>query len=252
MRPLLALLALPMLATPAAAQPQHATYELSWNTLEVATVETELSRDEAGYRLVWRGQTSGFLGVLYPFVSQAWSEGGDLQGGLVPRLHAGMSQRGDEAEGWAVDFDASGKAVRIDVPEDDRIEREPVPPQLQVGPDPLSLALLALDRAGPGARETGTAFDGRRVLRLSAVCAEAPEMLPETGEALLCTVEGELVAGASRRWRDRGDTERPPARVWLQRGALAEGWWPVRVEAVTRWGTVTARLVPPERPAQPS
>ena len=127
------------------------------------------------------------------------------------------------------------------------MDREPVPMGLQVGPDPLSLALLALDGAGPGTRMTGRAFDGRRAFELSSACADAVEVLPETGEALLCTVEGKLLAGASRRWRDRGQPpeERPPARIWLGRDVVTDGWWPVRMEASTRWGTVIVRLVGP-------
>jgi hypothetical protein len=31
--------------------------------------------------------------------------------------------------------------------------------------------------------------------------------------------------------------------VWLARGGPTEGWWPVRIEAATRWGVVTARLI---------
>lgn len=241
--PLLSLLLAPQLA---AAEPVRATYELSWNGIEVATAESELSRDPGGYKLVWRGETSGFLGLVYPFTSEAMSEGIRHGGGLTPVLHTGQSLRQEETNAWTVTFDASGRAVRVEIPEDDRLERDPVPAELQVGPDPLSLALLALDRVGPGVRQTGTAFDGRRVIRLDAACADAPEPLADIGPALLCTVEGELVAGASRRWRERDQPreERPPARVWLTRGELTDGWWPVLVEATTRWGTVTARLIP--------
>lgn len=246
MRHVLSMLALLLPATPAAAEPLRVAYELSWNAIEVATVETELSRDEAGYRLVWRGQTSGFLGLLYPFASEAWSEGSQAGAGVTPRRFAGLSKRGEDENAWAVDFDPTGRAVRVEIPEDDRADREPVPAELQVGPDPLSLALTALSRAKPGFREAGTAFDGRRVLRIAAVCADAPEATPDFGEALLCTVEGKLVAGASRRWRDRQQpqAERPPTRVWLTRGTVAGGWWPVRIESPTRWGTVTALLLP--------
>jgi hypothetical protein len=244
------LLGLLLLASAATAEPVRAAYELSWNRLEIGAVEAELTRSDAGYRVVWHGRTSGFLGVLYPFGSTAWSEGSEAGSNLAPRLHAGRSRRGDEESAWAVDFDGSGRAVRIEVPAQDRAEREPVPPALQIGPDPLSLALTALGRAGPGARESGMAFDGRRAVRLDAACADELELLPGTGEALPCTIEGRLIAGASRRWRDRQrpDGGRPPARVWLARDIVTDGWWPVRIEATTRWGVVTARLISPVAP----
>ena len=53
---LAALLVAPPLA---AAEPVRATYELRWNGFEVATAESELSRDGSGYKVVWRGATSG-------------------------------------------------------------------------------------------------------------------------------------------------------------------------------------------------
>lgn len=229
----------------ASADPVRATYELSWYGIEVAIVEAELSETGTSYRLEWRGQTSGFVGALYPFASEAISEGDRADTGLQPRLHFGESLRGDEARAWTVGFDPDGRAVRIEIPEDDRQDRDPVPSEMQVGPDPLSLALLALDRVRPGFRQTGTAFDGRRVYQVSAACADTPEVLPDAGETLLCKVDGHLVAGASRRWRERGQPreERPPAEIWLGRNVVTEGWWPVRVQAETRWGTVTARLI---------
>ena len=39
------------------------------------------------------------------------------------------------------------------------------------------------------------------------------------------------------------DDERGPVAVWLGRGILEDAFWPVRVEAATRYGTVTVRLV---------
>ena len=253
MRPFIAFCVAACLPMVSEAEPVRASYALSWLGVEVATVETELFESDGSYRLAWRGQTSGFLGAVHPFASEATSEGELEAAGRRPRLHAGRSLRGGESRAWAVDFDAAGKAVRVAIPEDDRQDREPVPAALRVGPDPLSLALSALDRAGPGSRQTGTAFDGRRAFELSASCADAPEPLPGMGEALLCTVDGKLLAGASRRWRDRGEPpqEQPPTRIWLGRDVVTGGWWPVRVEAPTRWGTVTARLLPagPPRPA---
>ena len=43
------------------------------------------------------------------------------------------------------------------------------------------------------------------------------------------------------------DEERDPATVWLRHGIYGDKLWPVRVEAETRYGTVTAHLVQLER-----
>jgi hypothetical protein len=129
-----------------------------------------------------------------------------------------------------------------------------VPAALQIAPDPLALALGAIGAAAPGARLTGASFDGKRVLRLEGACAEELVALAEAPpgaaaaadrETLACSIDGEVAAGASRRWKGRSmrDDDRRPVAVWLGRGILEDAFWPVRVEAPTRYGTVTVRLV---------
>jgi hypothetical protein len=123
-------------------------------------------------------------------------------------------------------------------------DREPVPEGLRVGPDPATLALTAIAVAGPEARLSATSFDGKRAVRYALACGA-----PEAAD-LPCTIEAELLAGASRRWRDqRTQEKRPPVRVWLRPGVRESGLWPVRIEAESRFGTVEARLVRVERPS---
>jgi hypothetical protein len=234
-----------------AAERLSAAYELTWLGLEIGAVEVGVERDGQRYRITYLARSAGFLGVVWPFVSSARSDGARRGAAVRPRLYEGRTRRGDEQRAWSIGFAPDGRAVRIDVPPEDLAEREPVPGPLRVGPDPLSLALEAIDRAGPGVSADGRSFDGRRALRLELACGdEAPIQSaasagPAPEPSLLCLVEGELIAGASRRWknRDARDEERRPARAWLARGLLPDAWWPVLVEAETRWGTVTARLV---------
>jgi hypothetical protein len=136
----------------------------------------------------------------------------------------------------------------VEVPADDLAEREPVPIELRVAPDPVSLALVAIARAAPGARLGGQSFDGRRALRAELACDDAGQAGPTT--ELGCTISGRLLAGASRSWRNRdpSDAEREPWRVWLRPGLQGQGFWPVRLEAPSRFGTVNARLVGLKRP----
>jgi hypothetical protein len=164
----------------------------------------------------------------------------------------------DNERSWAVAFDADGRAVEVEVPADDQLDRDPVPEELQVAPDPLALLLAAIDSAAPGVAMSGNSFDGRRVLRFDLDCA--PTMVAFTDvppgaaaaaerEALACTVGGELIAGGSRRWRDRehDDEDRKPATVWLSEGIVEGHLWPVRVVGESRYGTVTVDLVRLER-----
>jgi hypothetical protein len=169
-----------------------------------------------------------------------------------PSGFEGRSAWRDGGGFWRVVFGANGRAERVEVPPEELADREPVPEELRVGPDPATLALAAIAVAGPGARFSAASFDGKRAVRYTLACgASAPPGATEGGASELpCTIEAELLAGASRRWRDqRTQEKRPPVRVWLRHGVREGGLWPVRVEAESRFGTVEARLVRFERPS---
>jgi Protein of unknown function (DUF3108) len=251
-------LLLVLVALPGTSQAQAARlvagYEIEWQGLPIGAFETDLVNGEGTYRVTYRARTTGFLGWLYPFSSQGSSEGSRISTQHMPQYYQGTSHRSDDGSSWAVRFDADGRAVQVEVPADDLADREPVPAALQVAPDPLALALAAIGAAAPGAQLAGTSFDGRRALRFEVACAEDLVALadPPPGaaaaaerEALACAVDGELTAGASRRWQGRSmrDDDRKPVAVWLGRGILEDAFWPVRVEAPTRYGIVTIRLV---------
>jgi hypothetical protein len=230
-----------------------AGYEIEWQGLSIGAFETELLTEAETYRVSYRARTTGFLGWLWPFTSEGSSEGSLAAMRPRPEYYQVTSRRRDENDRWAVRFGADGRAIQVDMPLEERLEREPVPAALQVAPDPLALALAAIGSAGPGAKLTGASFDGKRALRLEGACAEDLVALAEAPpggaaaaeEGLACSVDGELAAGASRRWKGRSmrDEDRRPVAVWLGRGILEDAFWPVRVEAPTRYGTVTIRLV---------
>jgi hypothetical protein len=231
---------------PAAAGGLTATYAFTWAGLEVGELEAEVAEDGAGYRVAWRGRTVGLIGTLFPYASEGASEGRRESGRLRPERFAGRSVWRDGSGAWGVAFDPDGQVARIDLPEEQRAEREPVPEALQVAPDPATLALRAIAAAGPGTRLEASSFDGKRAVRFALACADPATPAGGVAAELLCTVEGRLLAGASRRWRERqGDQadRREPVKVWLQPGLWPDELWPVRVEAPTRFGTVEARLV---------
>ncbi len=250
--PLLLVLALPGVS-PAQADRLFAGYEIEWQGLPIGTFETELSTGEDSYRVSYRARTTGILGWLFPFTSEGSSEGTRAMQ-VMPARYQGQSSWRDDRHFWVVRFDGDGRVTQVELPEEDRLEREPVPASLQVAPDPLALALRAIGAAAPGARLDGASFDGKRALRFELACADdlVPLADPPPGAAaaaeqgaLACTVNGELAAGASRRWKGSSmrDDDREPVAVWLGRGILKDAFWPVRVEAPTSYGTVTARLV---------
>jgi hypothetical protein len=250
---LLVLVALPG-TSHAQADRLSAGYAIEWQGLPIGAFETEVWNGEGSYRITYRARTTGFLGWLWPFSSQGSSEGSLAATRPLPEYYEVTSRRRDESERWAVRFGADGRVVDVEIAAEELAEREPVPAGLQVAPDPLALALAAIVDAAPGAKLTGASFDGKRVLQLRGSCAEELVVLADVPpgaaaaaerEALACTVDGDVIAGASRRWQGRTmrDEDREPVAVWLGRGILENAFWPVRVEAQTRYGTVTVRLV---------
>lgn len=231
-----------------AAERIDAAYELTWSGIEIGRFETWLTADESNYRLAYAARTTGFLGWLFPFTSAGTSEGRLADPGPVPVRYVVESQWRDGTSTSAVDFGPLGKVERIDLTTPVDEERDPVPAALQKAPDPLALALGATRIAAPGARLEKVSFDGKRAVRFELICADAEHALAPDDpavpihSALDCTVDGELIAGASRRWQSGRDTDRRPARVLLSREIVPGRYWPVRVEAETRFGMVVIRL----------
>ena len=236
----------PVVATPA--ERIDAAYELTWSGLEIGQFETRLRADGASYRLAYAARTTGFLGWLYPFSSTGASEGMIADPGPIPARYVVESQRRDRTSTWAVAFDPQGAVERVDLTTPVDEERDPVPWALQRAPDPLALALAASRAATPGARLEEVSFDGKRAVRFELACADAEQAFapdhPAVAieSALDCTLDGELVAGASRRWQSGRDADRAPARILLSREIVPGRYWPVRVEAETRFGMVVVRL----------
>lgn len=227
-----------------AAESMTAVYVFSWTGLDVGRFEVRLEGSPGSYRISWDAGTSGLIGTLFPFSSQGAAEGSRDGDRFQPERYGGRSNWRDGGSQWRVAFAADGQATQIEVPPDDLAGREPVPEALRVSPDPASLALSAIARAAPGARLDGQSFDGRRAVRIELDCAEV-----QAGTDLACTVSGRLLAGASRERREHTQdaAEREPWRVWLRTGVHGEGFWPVRLEAPSRFGTVEARLVSIDR-----
>jgi hypothetical protein len=247
----LAALALAVGTAPAAAESLTATYAVTWRGLEVGTFDAEVAADDAGYRTAWQGRATGLVGTLFPFATIGASDGARGRGGACrPREYTGRSRWRDHDRAWRVVFGGDGRAAEVEVPADELAEREPVPAALRVGPDPAALALTAIAAAKPGARMVASSFDGKRSVRFALACGDAAsDPAGVVGPAeIACTVESQLLAGASRRWRARSPDARQaePVRVWLRQGTGGgggQGYWPVRAQAASRFGTVEVRLV---------
>jgi len=247
---LIAILAASPASVPLASERVEASYALHWGGFEVARFDVSLTADPTDYRIAYAARTTGLVGTLFPFTSAGASEGRMADPGPVPERYAGASERRAGRSAWTVIFEPDGGIAHLEIttPEDE--EREPVPANLRKAPDPLSLALRATRAAAPGARVRDTTFDGKRAVIFELACAPAEDPLrPEATLAglaidrlLSCTLDGELAGGQSRRFGSGRDTERRPAEVLLSSEIVPGRYWPVRVEAETRFGAVVAEL----------
>lgn len=218
-----------------------AAYAFSWAGIDVAELEAEVVELGGSYKVVWNGRMVGMLGLLFPFEASGLASGDRTAGDYVPRQYASSSQWRDGGGTWRVTFAPDSGVATVDGPPVDTEEREPVPVALRTRPDPASLALTALMAARPGMSMTATSFDGKRAVRFALTCESGTP--PPDG--MLCQIAGEVVAGASRRWRDDGEAKAPrePVRVWLGRAGGSAALWPVRLEAASKYGVVTGRLL---------
>ena len=208
-------------------------------------LEVLLEADGGGYRASWEAGTAGLVGTLFPFSSQGSAEGRRDGERYLPSRYDGRSEWRDGGSQWRVAFAADGRATQIEVPADDLAGREPVPEALRVGPDPASLALAAIARAAPGIRLDGQSFDGRRAVRVELACADGGRRRRNSPARYraACSPVPRAPGASARRARpsgSRGASGCAPA-------CTATGFWPVRLEAPSRFGTVAARLVSIDR-----
>jgi hypothetical protein len=218
-----------------------ATYLFSWAGMDVGELRVEIVETGGAYRATWSGRTIGLVGALFPFTSAGTADGHRVDGRYQAGTYDAHSAWRDGGTASRVMFGPDGRAIEIEVPPADLTDREPVPEALRRGPDPASLALLAITSARPGAGLTATSFDGKRAVAFVLACQSGAEV---TEAGLTCTIRSRLLAGAARRWGDqqRQAAEPRPVQVWLQRSGPVHVFWPARVEAPSRFGTIEVRL----------
>ena len=225
---------------------------MRWAGIEIGRFEVDLRTGSDAYRLSYAARTTGAVAWFFEFESTGSATGRlTPEGPSVDRYEGRSARDDDRASHWQVDFAPDGTVAGVALDEVSRGDREPVPAELMVGPDPFTLAFQGLLEAAAGKRLEGRSFDGKRVMGFFMDCAPAPGPVHPAafpaprGGALFCTADGELLAGRSKRWGDRTDEHnagRPPARLWLAPDVGGLPHWPVRIEADGRFGAVTIEL----------
>lgn len=214
----------------------EATYEVHAGGLRAGEVHTRVEIGEDAYRTRLDVETAGVVGWLLDIVSEVEAEGRVDNGRLVPESYRAETVQGDEERTTRITFAPDGEVQSLElVPEPD----EQVPEQYRRAPDPIT-ALLQMTRSvreadGAGEHEL-TNFGGIRAGAFTVRCDQRDRVshgldLPE--DALLCTVDGEQLAGPERAGfpsiEDLGE-------VWLVEaaGTLV----PVRARSPTDFSTV--------------
>jgi hypothetical protein len=244
-------LASPASADGIAARNVDAQYVVRWAGIEVGRFQADFRREGGRYRLAYQVTTAGPLRWITDFRSSGWAMGRIVPSGVQPEHFQGQSNWGEGERFWRVSFDPEGKVTELELDPETKADREPVPERLMQGPDPLSLAVQAMLEAGVGAPFEGQMYDGKRAVSVSMTCSaeRSPIVLAALGETsldtLVCAGDGERLAGRSKRWSDKADEQvedRRPATIWLAPDMGGLPYWPVRIEASARFGTVTIEL----------
>ena len=230
-------------AAAAAAESSAATYAFSWAGFEVGEIRGAVVEADGDLPRCWAGRTTG-SSVPCSRSSRDGSAQGRREGerfmARALRRRERVARRRQHLAGrpsrrW------SGHRGRGALPRTCRARAGArgaaggARPGI-AGPDG-DRGRAARDRASPPAASTA---GGR-----SASSWPAPTRSRPAPAELACTIS-EPAAG--RRPRARWRASRPAGatgsrvRVWLRRGAAGASYWPVRLEAASRFGTVTVRL----------
>ena len=245
------LLALGLAPAPGRVEPSRlqAGYAVHWAGLPVADLSVGAAFGDGVYSIVASGRSVGVLALFVDVTSEAAALGARLVGGGVrPSRFRQSSDWNGRAQTARVEFAPGGEAVTVDVSESRELAREPVPADLQRGPDPLSAVLLAALQAAPATSLAAATFDGRRALALGLTCGAVepvapPAAAPWLATALRCEATAQLTAGGLAERRERRLRLEGPVTVWLATELPAGLAVPIRIEVATSLGRVVAELV---------
>lgn len=259
----------------AAADSIEASYKFYWNGFLVSQADTSATIAPESYDFALDFRMRGMAKLFANGRSKARVTGRMNGDGPVPALYENSGRWDGKDYAQTMTFSSEGALVdqKLDWPEKwlEEFKREPVPEDLQVGPDPASLVIklisTPLGRATASDPMVVRSFDGDSVFDWDITCEPEPVMLEESGkspfsgEAYECSFGGKLVAGEriltekqqkkaekrrrkaeKRRAKGKKDEEEKPPKIWVQ--AFEDGAYilPVRAEMSTGMGRVVMYL----------
>lgn len=229
-----------------------ARYSVHWGLLRLAELDLRWTLRKDDYTVDMDARTRGIIRAVFKAESSLTASGAREKDALRPARFSTQSQFNSKAFARDMAFTTSGNATitRAVKPEDFEIEREPIPAELQKGPDPLSAFLMTL--LAPSDMQGQRSYDGVQVLESNLECGDTPEALKKTkrsvfyGMAQQCALMGDVIAGDIIE-EDDSDKEEVDGRdfqtaLWFARTADEVLRLPVRVIAQSERGTLKIYL----------
>lgn len=259
----------------ASADQLDAEYKFYWKGLLVSSAETQLKTTDETYDFALDFRMRGVAKLFANGRSKA-KVSGRLDGDSAMPLQYETDGRWDGDDyAQTMTFDSDGSLIdqKLDWPEEwiEDNKREPVPEEMQRGPDPASLVVklvsTPLEQATSGTPFKVRSFDGDSVFEYGITCQPEPVILepsshsPYSGEAYECGFGGELLAGKriltekqkkkaekrrrkaeKRRAKGKKEEEDVPPKLWVQSFQNGAYLLPVRAELSTGMGKVRMYL----------
>ncbi len=263
-----------LVPTAHAADKLDATYKFYWKGFVVSQADTSALITEDAYEFALDFRMRGVAKLFANGRSSAKVSGRLEDRVPVPELYENSGRWDGKDYSQTMTFDGDGALLdnQLDWPEKwiEEFKREPVPEELQVGPDPASLVISLIQT--PLERATGEeplvmrTFDGDSVFDWKVSCAPEPVVLEESGKspfagnAYECSYGGELVAGkriltekqkkkrekerrkAEKRRKKGKEEENQPPKIWMQPVEDGAYFLPVRAEFQSGLGRVVMYL----------
>lgn len=259
----------------AAADKINATYKFYWNGLLVSEANTSATIADEAYDFALDFRMRGVAKLFANGRSSARVEGALQDGAPIPLKYENYGRWDGKDYAQTMTFDATGSMLenKLEWPKKwlEEFKREPVPEDLQVGPDPASIVIALIQRSLSDV--TGDApyvvrsFDGDSVFDWDVSCSadsvdlEPSGKSPFAGAAYECGFGGTLVAGEriltekqkkkaekrrrkeeKRRAKGKEVDEPKPPKIWVQSFEDGAYLLPVRAEVSTGMGRVTMYL----------
>ncbi len=230
------------------------TYEIEWGDVDVATTTADWVFGEDTFELVATSRTVGLTDALRKYRGRTELTGRIEEGRYLPHrlVISGVSKRRARAA-FTTWTPTTGAAVTYREPELDLQKVFPLAREYIDGAvDPFSAMLNALNDIAQSGTCKGSqrVYDGLRTseLALHDVGTETLEKdrpFAYGGTALVCGFVGTPTGGHQRKSRWRKKQPKPEDVLIFVAEVRPELFLPVRLQAKTFLGTVTARLVMP-------